>query len=377
LAIAGRVSPGEHGFDEHDGPIGNEGPENPVGPKDVFGLNERAMAFIEKQAKDNNPFYVQLSHWAVHGPFESSEESEKKFAAIQKGKVHSDPVYAGMTYDFDVSIGTLLEKLDELKLRENTYVIFMSDNGAPAGPRSGDSNAPLRAGKSTLYEGGIRVPLIVRGPGIEAGSKSDVLVTGCDLYPTLAQLAGIRGINQVDGQSLVGLLRGGQRFNRRNALLFHFPHYGRAETAHPQSAIFKDNFKLVKDLATGEIELFDLDKDIGEANDLNKKMPEKASELVKLMEQRLSQVGAQLMRPNETFDPKAEFMASTRGGPGGRAGGRGAQGPDALMERFDANKDGMITREEFTGPPNRWSRLDPDGDGIVRKEDIPEAPAAQ
>ncbi|MEX0320593.1 MAG: sulfatase-like hydrolase/transferase [Puniceicoccaceae bacterium] len=374
----GRVSPGEHGFDEHDGPIGNEGPENPVGPKDVFGLNERAMAFIEAQVENKKPFYVQLSHWAVHGPFESSEDSEKKFAAMDKGKIHTDPIYAGMTYDFDVSIGILLEKLDELKLRDNTYVIFMSDNGAPAGPRTGPSNTPLRAGKSTLYEGGIRVPLIARGPGIEPGSKSEVLVSGCDIYPTLAQLAGIRGINEVDGQSLVGLLRGGQRFNRRNALLFHFPHYGRAETAHPQTAIFEGDFKLVKDLATGDIELFNLQKDIGEANDLSKRMPEKAIEMVKLMDQRLNQVSAQLMLPNEAFDSKAEFVAAApRPGAAGRGGGRGAQTPEAFMERFDANKDGKVTREEFTGPPNRWARVDPDGDGIVRIEDIPEPAQAQ
>ncbi len=381
----GFVSPSEHGFDVNDGPIANEGPENPIGPKDVVGLNNRAMAYIEEQAKAGTPFYVQLSHWAVHGPFESSEESEKKFEAMEKGKNHTDPVYAGMTYDLDVTIGVLLKKLDELKLRQNTYVIFMSDNGAPAGLRSGDSNYPLRAGKSTLYEGGIRVPLIIRGPGIEAGSSCDIPVTGTDLYPTLAQLAGIHNLNEVDGQSIAPLLRGGNRFRRVNPLLFHFPHWGRAVTSYPHSAIFKDNFKLVKNLDSGALELFDLDKDLSEKNNLSRKLPEKAKELEKLLEQRLNEVDAQRMTQNENYDPEAkpEQQARAQGGQGGgRQGGQagGRQGrtpltPYAFMERFDKDKDGKILKDEFDGPPNRWNRLDTDGDGIILKKDVEAAQA--
>jgi hypothetical protein len=216
---------------------------------------------------------------------------------------------------------------------------------------------------------------MVRGPGIQSESTCDVPVTGCDLYPTLAQLAGIRSVNEVDGQSLVGLLRGGRRFNRENALLFYYPHYGRNVTAKPQGAIFKDNFKLVKNLESGEVELFNLNKDIGEANDLSNQMPEKAEELIKLLDRRLEKTGAQLMLPNENYDANAEPVVQTprgqqgAGGPGGRAG-RAPQSPDAFMERFDKDKDGKVTKDEFDGRPNRWQILDADGDGIIRKEDV-------
>lgn len=124
----GRESPGKHGFDFHDGPVGNDVPEPKNGPKDVFGVTKRAIKFIENQVEDGKPFFVQLSHWAVHGPFESSEPSQKKFEDLKRGEFHTDPVYAGMTFDFDVSIGILLKKIDELNLTGNTYVIFMSDN---------------------------------------------------------------------------------------------------------------------------------------------------------------------------------------------------------------------------------------------------------
>lgn len=383
----GQVSPGNHGFDVHDGPLANEVPASRNGPKDVFGVNERAMQFIEAQVEAGKPFYVQLSHWAVHGPFESSEASLKKFEAAEKGKHHTDPVYAGMTFDLDTSIGILLEKIEELHLSDSTYVIFMSDNGAPSGERQGAaSNYPLRAGKSTLYEGGIRVPLLVRGPGIAPASLCKVNVTGCDLYPTLGELAGIQLSHEVAGSSLVPLLMGKDGFQRQHALLFHYPHYGRNPRAlKPQSALIRGNYKLLLDMDSGRSALYDLNKDISEESDLSDTLPEIKSELVKLMDRRLSEADAQMMTPNPDYDPDAVATSAgprtAQGGAGATGAGNVAQGrsgplgPDAFMERFDKNRDGKVTRDEFDGPAPRWQRLDTDGDGVVRKQDVPTTPA--
>jgi arylsulfatase A-like enzyme len=199
----------------------------------------------------------------------------------------------------------------------------MSDNGAP-GNRRRPHNRPLFAGKGTLYEGGLRVPLIIIGPGIAAGSASSIPVCGYDLFPTFTEWAGAE-TGRVEGISLTPLLHGTpDRFQRSKPLLFHYPHYGQGGLQQPQSAIISGNFKLLKQWTTGSYALFNLAEDLSEENDLSEALPEKAAEMIALMKQRLDDVGAQLPLPNPDYNNDEETTRSrNRKGEGGRRkGGR-------------------------------------------------------
>jgi arylsulfatase A-like enzyme len=309
----GHGEPGEHGFDLHDGSTGNNAPDDKNGPKDVFGITERAGEFMTEQAREGKPFYLQLSHYAVHMPVEALDASKEKFSRLPQGDRHSDIDYAAMTYDLDASIGTLLNKLEELKLTDNTYVVFMSDNGAGGNPRR-PQTAPLKGGKGNFYEGGIRVPLIVRGPGIEANSSSNENVIGSDLFPTFSEWAGVSAIEEIEGSSLVPLLTGKPAsFQRQEkSLLFHYPHYGQGPAQKPQSAVIVGNYKLLRDLETETVQLFDLEKDLSEKNDLAQTMPGKADELEKLLNKRLQEVDAQMPTTNQDYDPEADPSTKRR-----------------------------------------------------------------
>ncbi|MDF7806727.1 sulfatase [Pontiellaceae bacterium B12219] len=309
----GRGNPGQHGFDVHDGSTENTSNGTDTNPKDVFGITDRAIGFMEKQSKAGKPFYLQLSHYAVHVPIEALEKSKDKFQALEPGERHDSAEYAAMTWDLDTSIGILLEKIDELGLTNNTYVVLMSDNGGP-GNRRQSQNLPLAGGKGSLYEGGIRVPLIVRGPGIKAGTFCRENVTGCDLLPTFCEWADFPISENIEGTSLVPLLTGtSDTFQRsEKALLFHYPHYGQGPAQKPQSAIIVENFKLIRDLETGDLQLFDLEKDLTESTNLAKKNPEKTEQLAKLLDRRLDEVGAQLPTENPNYDSDAQQPRPTR-----------------------------------------------------------------
>lgn len=314
--------PGKHGFDVHDGETGNggAGTRKDPNPKDVFGATERASAFISRQTAQAKPFYCQISHYSLHEPTESLAASVQRFEKLPKGRRHSNPEYAAMTYDLDTAVGRLLDHLDTLGIADQTYVIFMSDNGAGAKRRSPQTNAPLTSGKGSLHEGGIRVPLIIRGPNTKAGSICHTPVTGCDLLPTVCELAGVRNVPEtVEGTSLVPLLRGQTDLpdGTTRELVFHTPHYGLGPRQLPQSALRMGDFKLLVDLESGTARLFDLRHDIGEANDLSARMPEKALEFKQRLDRHLARIGAQLATPNTAYDPAA---VRTSRGPRGRTG---------------------------------------------------------
>lgn len=302
----GNQSPGLHGFDVHDGATGNDENGTAADPKEIFSLTERAIDFMTEQSKAGRPFYLQISHYAVHAPIQSTATSQEKFTEAQKGTRHSDIEYAAMTWDLDVSIGTMLAKIDHLKLDENTYIVVMSDNGAPGNPRS-SQNLPLNGGKGTFYEGGIRVPLVIAGPGIKSQTACGEAVSGCDLFSTFCELANAKAGN-AEGVSLVPLLTGKpDEFERtKNAMLFHYPHYGQGPRQKPQTALVCSQWKLIKEWEAGSYQLFDLSKDLEEKNDLSKSNPDKLEEMVTQMEQRLKESNAQLPTQNSGYDPDEE-----------------------------------------------------------------------
>ncbi|MDF1816769.1 MAG: sulfatase [Verrucomicrobiales bacterium] len=322
----GRSNPGQHGFDSHDGSTGNDGGDNTGegNPKDVFGITSRGLEFMEQQARARIPFYLQLSHYAVHEPVAASASSIKKFGELSVGRRHDDVGFAAMTFDFDTSVGQVVEKLRELRLEDSTYLVFMSDNGATGNPRR-PNNAPLAFGKGTLYEGGIRVPLMIRGPGIKGEIYCDEKVTGCDLLPTFCEWAGTAA-GDIEGSSLVPLLTGSpSAFTRpKEGLLFHNPHYGAGPIQKPQTAILVKNYKLLRDLETGTDQLFDLESDISESTDLAQKMPEIAARLAGILNERLEQVGANMPTPNPDYDPgETAPRGGGKGGKGKRGKGKG------------------------------------------------------
>jgi len=306
----GGGGPGRHGFDAHDGNTGNGGPGSLAdpNPKDIFGITARANAFMEKQANAGEPFYLQLSHYALHSPVQALSKTKGAFATSRRGVRHWDTDYAAMAKDFDTGIGMVLDRLDALGIAENTYVVFMSDNGG-GGARKRRENALLSGGKGTLWEGGIRVPLIVRGPNVKAGAFCHANVVGYDLFPTLCELGGVGTLPEgVEGASLVPLLHDGCEAFKRDpdALFFHFPHYGHGPVQVPQSAIISGDLKLIRWHETGEVRLFDLAHDIGEKTNLAKTRREDAEALEARLSAHLTRVNAQMPTANLGYDPTAE-----------------------------------------------------------------------
>lgn len=271
--------PANNGFDEGDGTTANNEGDTGVGlvqddPKRIFELSNKAIAFMQSAKANDQPFYLQISHYAVHSQVEARQETINLYNDPNQrpvGTVHSDPPYAAMTEDLDTGIGMVLDEIERLDLDSNTYIIFLSDNG---GPMNLTSNAPLNWGKTFIYEGGIRVPFMVSGPGIAAASRSDVPVVGYDLFPTIANLSGsfINLPDSLDGIDISPIWSEGIT-ERENPLFFHSPHYENNQNKRPRSAIVQGNYKLIVEYETGNTFLFDLDMDIGESNDISQNLP--------------------------------------------------------------------------------------------------------
>jgi len=253
-------------------------------PKLIFSLSQRSNDFIEEQTKKNKPFFIQISHYAVHLAITYSQKKIDKYNILDKGKKHFVPEFAAMTEDMDEGIGMILDKIGALGIVDNTYIILLSDNGGrtsiPVGPEQQIArNFPLRGGKGSMYEGGLRVPFIVSGPGVSQNTYSNVPVTGLDILPTLARLAGYEDpLPQIlDGGNLQSIIHNsglGKVVRNSSFLIFH-----QAANRKPISAIRWENYKLVKDWRFNKFELFDLSKDIEEKNDLSKQMPELVEKL--------------------------------------------------------------------------------------------------
>jgi arylsulfatase A-like enzyme len=278
--------------------------EYPKGQYLADFLTDKAVDFIQRnQAK---PFLLYLPHFGVHSPFQAKPELVAKFKGKPGVGGHNNPTYAAMLASVDESVGRLMAKLEELKLADNTVLIFASDNGGVGGygrpdglirepgkmPKAGGDegggitdNIPLRSGKGSLYEGGIRVPLIVRWPGkVAAGAALGTPTVHVDLFPTLLELSGAAKPRQaLDGESLLPLMLGKSSTLKRDAIFQHFPGYlgsgnGLWRTT-PVSLVQMGDWKLLEYLEDGRLELYDLKDDLGETKNLATTNPDKAKEL--------------------------------------------------------------------------------------------------
>ncbi|WP_437187134.1 sulfatase [Planctomicrobium sp. SH668] len=282
-------------------------------------LTDHAVDFIERNKE--KPFFLYLPHFGVHAPFQAKKELVERFKNKAPAGGHFDPTYAAMIYSVDESVGRVLDTLDKLNLAENTIVIFASDNGGVGGySREGieggakqiTDNAPLRSGKGSLYEGGTRVPFIVKWPGkIPAGSNSDVPTIHVDFYPTVLELARAPAPKHVlDGESLVPLLKNPEAKLKRDAIYQHFPGYLGAGPGHyrttPVSTIQKGDWKLLEFLEDGRIELYNLRDDVGETTNLAKVNTAKTDELHKQLAAWRDEIGAPMpirKKPDEIGEP--------------------------------------------------------------------------
>lgn len=296
----GGGGPEAHGYAGGDGATGNADAAKfkDPNPVDIFGMGERAAAFMEQQQSAGNPFFIQMSYNALHYPQNARQVTKDKYEVKLsnfRGRNKERQIgRAALAEDLDAGIGLLLEAIDRLGLRENTYVIYMSDNGGSAGKRGG-----LQGGKGSLGEGGIRVPFIIRGPGIAANSINRVPIVGYDLFPTFSKLAGIieslpEGIEGGDVSPLFAESK--EPITRmEEGMLFHFPHY---QSSAPCSALIKGNYKVIHDYESETFQLFDLDLDLSERQDLANTQQEVAKELHQLLITRLQETGARLPSTN-------------------------------------------------------------------------------
>lgn len=270
-------------------------------------LADEAIQFIE--TNKDKPFFLYWSHFAVHTPLQAKKEMIEKYQSkIKPGQAQNNATYAAMIQSVDEAVGRVLAKLEELKIADNTVVIFMSDNGGLARVTS---NAPLRAGKGSAYEGGVREPMIVCWPGmVEAGSVCHVPVTSVDFYPTLMEMAGVKhfSLQESDGVSFVPLLKQSGALERE-AIFWHYPHY-HPGGATPFSSIRKADYKLIEFFEDGKLELYNLKEDMSESNDLSSLMPEKTTELHELLKKWRQKINAQMPSPNPSYDPKKECLWS-------------------------------------------------------------------
>jgi len=327
------IKPRKAGYDVTDGPNGN-GPGDfqddgkthlpDDDPKRIVSLTEKSIDFMRQQVDAGKPFYLQLSHYAMHiwhDSFQATRDKYKKLPrptkATKKDYLPEDEIpvamynhgwlinYAAMLEDTDKALGDLLDAIDELGIADNTYVLFTSDNGG--GFRG---NHPLRGGKGNLLEGGLRMPSFVRGPGIEAGSATSVPMVQWDFLPTFYELAGGTEPlpDDLDGGSLREVWERGDAGSvkrRTKELVFHFPWH----TGDPESVIRLGDYKLRKNLDTLDVELYKVSEDLSEKNNLAARMPEMAANLDQRRAAYLNKVNAETVTLT-----RRNYLANLEGG---------------------------------------------------------------
>ncbi|MEM1061402.1 MAG: sulfatase-like hydrolase/transferase [Planctomycetota bacterium] len=326
-----RGDPADEGYLVHDGDTNNNPgntikgskalPADLVDPKLMFSVTEDAIAFMEDQVAAERPFYLQISHYAMHAGSECLPATREKYAKhplvqawyAERGKTadtirrKEDPaVWLGMGEDLDGRIGAVLDRIDSLGIADDTYVVLMSDNGYRHKFLPGLTQ-PHWGHKWWAWQGGIRVPMFARGPGIGAGTRFAGNVTNYDLLPTFVAWSGgdPTSLDGIDGVSLAPYMAGAEPprlFAERN-LYFHYPHY--RGSSLPHSAIVSDRWKVMHFYGRPELPiLFDLAEDQGESHNIAAERPEEHSRLHGELFAYLDEVGARLPKTNPDYDPE-------------------------------------------------------------------------
>jgi len=320
----GRDNPREHGFDENDGPNSNGGPDNvdEPNPKQCYGTAKLGMDFMTRQVKARKPFYLQISHYPGKQPESATPEMIESVKRRLGNRLDIMRIgQAAGNEEIDKTIGLVLAKLKELDALANTYIIYTADHGA----QGRNANGALTNGKGTVWEGGLRVPLLVAGPGIKAGQFSHVRASTVDVLPTIMELAGVPASTlpiDLDGVSLVGVLKTDSNTPPKRAheeLVVHFPHYDKDEIG-PASAIIYQNWKMIRVFETEKRLLFDLTKDIGEQSDLAQANPNIVLALDNRMMNYLRSIEAGMPKPNPDYVEGGEKSGDRKGGKGGKGG---------------------------------------------------------
>jgi arylsulfatase A-like enzyme len=292
------------------------------GPKGEYitdRLGDEAVNFIRANAEQ--PFFLYMPQFAVHTPIQAKKKLiDRNQARVKEGMHHTNAAYAAMVESMDQTVGRIRTTLDELGVADRTIIIFTSDNG---GRIPTTSNAPLRAGKGSCYEGGVRVPLIVYWPGVTpAGDVCDTPVITMDVYPTILAMTGVGGDPlHVDGVSLVPLLRKSGDIAERS-LFWHYPHYQhyQQEGATPYAAIRRGDWRLVEYYDDKPAELYNLREDASEQHDLAAAEPERVKELREALQTWRISAGAQMPTPNPNYDPaKPEHQSKNSATPAVKA----------------------------------------------------------
>jgi arylsulfatase A len=282
-------------------------------------LTGLAVDFVE--SNKDRPFFLYLSHFAVHTPIQGKPDKVRKYDAKSRpDNPHNYGEYAAMIESVDESVGRVMNALRESSVEDSTLVIFTGDNGGLSAPiwkdRPVTSNLPLRSGKGHIYEGGIRVPTIVRLPGVtKPGATSHEPVVSYDYAPTIAELAGVprEKLPAMDGRSFAPVLRGKASMDRTDNF-WHYPHYS-PQGSRPAAAIRRGDYKLILFFEDNRAELYNLKSDIGEANDLASTQPGRADEMRRRLQEWLRETKAQLPLPNPNHDPAREREPGPPTGP--------------------------------------------------------------
>lgn len=312
---------GPYGGKKYFSPYGNPKLEDgPDGEHLPDRLASETVDFIKNNK--NNPFFAYLSFYSVHTPLIGRPDLVEKYKEraelldsnitrfLPEGKrearqIQDHAIYAAMVEAMDLAVGKVISALDEMELLENTIIIFMSDNGGlSTSEGSPTSNLPLRAGKGWLYEGGIREPMLIKYPRIKNKlQKIDTPVTSTDFYPTILEMCGLQlnDKQHLDGLSLLSLLEGENKLERES-IYWHYPHYGN-QGGSPGAAIRNGDYKLIDFFGEKPDELYDLNVDLGEQNNLINEMPEKHKELRIMLEEWQKSVGARFPTENQNFEP--------------------------------------------------------------------------
>jgi arylsulfatase A len=311
-------NPGRHGFDiQHVKPRQARGYYLPKGfNQDGKSGSDYATDYLTDKALEviddhtTKPFFLYFAYHTPHTPIQGHDSLVRYFNdKVQPDSIHNNPVYAAMVKSLDQSVGRILEKLEQHGLDDNTMIIFTSDNGGLTqryGKHDGfTENLPLRRGKGSAYEGGVRVPTIIHWPGVtRPGTQCETPIMSIDYFPTLLEFATITNtitINNFDGQSILPLLKNPETQWQRD-LFWHYPHY-HAGGDGPYSAMRSGPWRLIEFHEDKHIELYNLSEDIGETNNLAQTHSKKTNELKEKLHQWRSRVKAQMPAPNPNFDP--------------------------------------------------------------------------